>query len=581
VKETAARFAQATYPSELESVTSGKRSARCQTRSKLRYRLLIFALAAFGWCDSVFADLNFVQLTDPHIFDGEAKGEMGVNREALKWSIEEINRRQDDGKDDQCVVVTGDLGLEGLADYLNPEKQQSEIVRAARELAGFLKPSKVKKWLFLPGNNDLVQEDPGTIGIYRDFMRTLIAELPEKEIVDFSVKDFLDFSQGEATYRFIGFDNASFKANEASIDAECFDAIRQRELQRVAGRVQDTKGFAYIFYHIPEIDDPYYASHLPDDLERKARANSRGQFGKDFPLSAWTVTPAVRNEWNRIVTNDKVKARFAGHFHSSDRKDYAELRHLDSARYPAAEKGKLFVCPPLASKKQEKKTPQARGFRPVTLGVDGVVASAEIVWLNEPSPSPSPSPSPTLSSSGSPTPKSSATGCRKNEKTEPRRDRDDIHRVISDIESVVKSVAILCGIIGGFWTWLAYMRRRPTDASANLEQYVRHWTEGEATTLHVVLQVHNIGKVPIQGDAFTEIEELTTAARDRAAAAPAESRGLEPCVVAPGEIAELYFDIPVSSNSRRFRVNSKLIARYARGSAWRQRTWSVQTIYEI
>jgi len=45
----------------------------------LSVRLLVFALAARVWCASAFADLNFAQVTDPHIFDG--KGDMKGNKE--------------------------------------------------------------------------------------------------------------------------------------------------------------------------------------------------------------------------------------------------------------------------------------------------------------------------------------------------------------------------------------------------------------------------------------------------------------------------------------------------------------------
>jgi 3',5'-cyclic AMP phosphodiesterase CpdA len=333
----------------------------------LSARLLIFALAAGVWCASAFADLNFVQLTDPHIFDG--KGDIKGNKEALKWSVDEINRGQEEGKDYQFVVMTGDLGLEGLADYLNPEKQHSDIVSAAHELAGYLKTSKVGKWLFVPGNNDLVEENPGTIDIYREFVQALKSELPD--IQDLSMGDF-ELPDGKGTYRFIGFDNASFKANDSSINAECFESTRLRELQRVADRVQDAPGFVYLFYHVPGIDDPYYASLSPDNSKLKDRAKSRRQFGKDFPLSAWTVTPAVRDRWDAVVKQEKVKGLFAGHFHSADSKDYEDANRMNSASY--IERGKLYICPPLASKKQEDKNPQARGLSLVRLQPDGSVA---------------------------------------------------------------------------------------------------------------------------------------------------------------------------------------------------------------
>jgi hypothetical protein len=161
--------------------------------------------------------------------------------------------------------------------------------------------------------------------------------------------------------------------------------------------------------------------------------------------------------------------------------------------------------------------------------------------------------------------------------------------VISDIESLVKSVAILCGILGGFWTWLVYMRRRLIGASADLDQRVRHWIDNEKTTLHVVLQVHNVGNVTITGEANTEIEELPAVPRQSANAEIAdadrpENGRRQSCTVAPNELAEFYFDISIApqSQARRFRISSSVTAREPRW--WRtrsSRTWNVQTIHEI
>jgi 3',5'-cyclic AMP phosphodiesterase CpdA len=543
---------------------------------------LIISLACL-WCSAASATVDFVQITDPHIFDGDAKGDMKDNRNALKWCVEKINQLQGEGKDFKFVVMTGDFGLEGVADYLNPEGQHSEIVRTAHELAGFLKPSKVRKWLFLPGNNDLVEENPRTIGIYREFVRTLKTELPDIDIADFSVTDF-DLTEGEATYRFIGFDNASFKANDASIDAECFDSIRQIEVQRVADRVRDTKGYAYVFYHIPEIDDPYYASLKPGDPTLKARANSRDQYGKDFPLSAWSVTPAVRTKWNAIVGDDKVKGLFAGHFHSSEREDYTDMTRLNSAHYPAIELHKLFVCPPLASKKQEKKKEQARGLRSMTLGADGRVASAEIVWLEQPSPSPTPS----------------EKKCAKDQGRDSRSDKRGPHQLIGDIESLFKILAIM---VGGWWTWAAYVRKRIRFPMARLEHMIKHWSDEGTTFLHVTLRVSNIGNVLMPTkDVCCRVERLTPppeAVRDhiRAKTDPVGSSGTEiewvllgerkvdpdaGYEIEPGEQEEFSFDFTIEGNVTRVLIYSfvenPLKAARRRGKSI---GWSITTIYDL
>lgn len=117
------------------------------------------------------ATVNFAQITDPHIFDG--KGEIARNKECLRWCIDQINKRLAAGENYNFVVMTGDLGLEGLTDK-SPDPQQP-LDNAAKELGAMIRDSHVKPWMFVPGNNDLVREDPSTIWIYRDFIQALQA----------------------------------------------------------------------------------------------------------------------------------------------------------------------------------------------------------------------------------------------------------------------------------------------------------------------------------------------------------------------------------------------------------------------
>ena len=126
---------------------------------------LIISLACL-WCSAASATVDFVQITDPHIFD--STDEAAGNKEALKWCINQIHARVEAKADYKFIVVTGDLGLQDVAD--GPEKKPNAVTEAAKQLAEIIKDSKVQRWLFLPGNNDLRKgEDPAKIETFHNF----------------------------------------------------------------------------------------------------------------------------------------------------------------------------------------------------------------------------------------------------------------------------------------------------------------------------------------------------------------------------------------------------------------------------
>jgi calcineurin-like phosphoesterase family protein len=355
----------------------------------MKLRLLSLGMVALFWCSSAFtATVDFVQITDPHIFD--CKGDVEGNKEALKWCINQINGRAGAKADYKFIVVTGDLGLEGLPCGGN-EKEPGAKVDRAKELADIIKQSTVKRWLFLPGNNDLVEENPADIGTFHRFIKTLKDQLPEMQIVDFCPVAGDGVSSGVLDLgecRFIGFNNASFKSNDSGADAATFEPKQLENVDEVLARLADPRfKSAYIFYHIPEIDDPYCVSldpNKPEDNEvLKKRETSRGDIGKPFPCSAWTVTPAVREKWNQVVANERVKGLFAGHFHSAEHESYDSLSWIRSAGYSPGSPLKLHVCPPVASKKQEDKSRQARGFREVSVDCEKGKTKSKIFWYEK------------------------------------------------------------------------------------------------------------------------------------------------------------------------------------------------------
>jgi hypothetical protein len=153
----------------------------------------------------------------------------------------------------------------------------------------------------------------------------------------------------------------------------------------VRGRLEPDDGFnqACIFYHVPEIDDPYYASMEQNDPRLTDRDAKRGESGKGARYSAWTVHPDVRRNWNEIVKKEKVKGLFAGHFHSWKHESYQGFDWVKDRDYVSESLSKLFVCPPVASKKQETEPVQSRGFREVSVDCDTGKIKSGIFWYEK------------------------------------------------------------------------------------------------------------------------------------------------------------------------------------------------------
>ena len=129
------------------------------------------------------AQIRFVQITDPHMFDEEK--EATENKAALAACVRKINEEMAKGADYKFIVVTGDIGIENLVSVVKEKdgekkrelKERREIEEniknGAAELAYLMAPSKVRTWLFVPGNNDLVGEDITTLNFYQQFIEEL------------------------------------------------------------------------------------------------------------------------------------------------------------------------------------------------------------------------------------------------------------------------------------------------------------------------------------------------------------------------------------------------------------------------
>lgn len=203
-------------------------------------------------------DLVFAQLTDLHLFDaGKSRGgkepdveELKSTKEALAWALAELAR----GENLDFVAITGDFGLELVGPYW--EEESARVV--ARDLAQV----PAKAILFLPGNNDLLDEDFRDLHRYRRFVDRLAAELGGhgKKVVDLSQAGF----EARGVWVF-GLESATFKNGCQKTSASaCADAYRYQddEMARLAKAVAAAPPAAptLIFTHVPDLLDPYTQS---------------------------------------------------------------------------------------------------------------------------------------------------------------------------------------------------------------------------------------------------------------------------------------------------------------------------------
>ncbi len=402
-----------------------------------RHRLLIVLAPtlALMWTQALYGQkIRFAQITDVHILDSEKDSEdkprdsRPENERGLRWAVDEINRRNAIGPAYDFVVFTGDIGLEQVLkpklepllgrcgndlDKFGKELNASldraldpDLNEAVRRFREFLDRSDVRLWIMVPGNNDLYDEIPATSRYYHIFVEKLWKAVADsKTILDLTPvnKARAKFVRGNC--QFFGFDNASFKWGSKAYKNNSYDhKLREdngkliQEAQKcLLNRLKEditeatpkkggSRSYAYIFCHIPWVDDAKSREDVKNDLfaaylSDKHKAKEIIDKNTRYSLSAWG-TEADRATWERIVECPHVRGVFAGHFHSSDRRIYRDPRKsLSNSAYPKETFAKLTICPPLAVKFQMDDGEGARGFRDVRInGEDGTVSS-EIVWL--------------------------------------------------------------------------------------------------------------------------------------------------------------------------------------------------------
>jgi hypothetical protein len=358
--------------------------------SRVRFLLLLLIVAIPSSAKVCAQAVRFVQITDPHLFDLGQEGTDNIT--ALAASIKKTNDRQDDGANYLFAIITGDIGIESLVTIGKNQngdnilerdraKVEQRIEQGAVELASILSQSKIRVWLLLPGNNDLINEEPDT-QYYRLFVQKLRNALPAFEVIDLCPEEPQNDKQQLGVYRlgplaFIGFNNASFKNNNLPERIAKYKNLQLNYVRQVAARLagNDIRS-AYVFYHIPELDDPYIA------LDGGPKRRTSAGVGVRYPYSSWFVDKGVFEEWNNLVVNsERVRGLFAGHYHDWRRETYLSPRWLRTTDYSSGSLSKLYISPPVAVKRQQARENQARGFQEVMIDGAGAV-NTKIWWFN-------------------------------------------------------------------------------------------------------------------------------------------------------------------------------------------------------
>ena len=217
-------------------------------------------------CWRTSAAITFVQLTDPRLFSGVQE-----NDQALVACIQKINARNR-LMHFSFVVLTGDIGIEDLVSTRNRETGRRELKseacrdrdlkNGAERFAAIIADSEVKKWLFVPGSNDLVDEDPRTIEYYNRFITDVGEALSNRgcgtdavNLINVETRNYVI----DRHCAFIGFNNSSSKGNNLAENAAGWKDAQLNEIKKVDQSIREIAAkneaqLVYIFYHIPEVD---------------------------------------------------------------------------------------------------------------------------------------------------------------------------------------------------------------------------------------------------------------------------------------------------------------------------------------
>lgn len=362
--------------------------SRNVTRQTLYLIVALFSLTALLSAQSGASgqqSVTFVQLTDVHMFDEGWKQPVATSfrqaaddRDALSWSIQEINKLVASGTKIDFVAYTGDLGLQNVdlsagnctavRASVEPGLPLFNPTSAINEFADQLNQLTVRIVLFVPGNNDLIQEgvnDAGRLDCFLTGVRARLETYPDPvRVLNLGLRNTTTING----IKFAGINSASFK-KLANYDRDCSvvanvaksaqlqEACPETQLALLSGLVGPrTMTPLVLFTHVPDLKDPF----------RKA--------------SSWDLKDAVRATWESEACQPNVLAIFAGHFHDSTRAYYGTNTGTKGLALAPCVAQKTWLAPPLAMKNQKDSTPQARGFVLATVSASGTV-KADVRWF--------------------------------------------------------------------------------------------------------------------------------------------------------------------------------------------------------
>lgn len=380
----------------------GPRTGSRRTAPSLSYRLcsglaavLISGVLA-SCCETDRSPVTFVLVPDLHLFDEGKPRKPGElpdhllwqdDERAFVWAIDTISKI----KGLKFVVFAGDLGLEMTGPYW--ESKATDYF--AQKLSGL----HVDHILFVPGNNDLLNEEPKDVGRYRSFVAELARKLTPKKVVDLA-QGGVDID-GAGIH---GLDTATFKnsiscrlsfkprpnpvpkgwtvvdlpkAPVQSLWCQDGDDIDKRrtyqldEMRRVANEINANPEKPHLlFTHIPPLDDPFSSEGEPLPSNLRLHTLDRWK-AKILPLP-WNLDEQTLDMWVEHV-RPRTKCMFAAHFHTSNEASYG----IDGVLKGNCD-AKVVVSPPLAIKFQSSAKPPMQGFLEGTIAKDGTI-SYEIV----------------------------------------------------------------------------------------------------------------------------------------------------------------------------------------------------------
>jgi len=385
--------------------------------------------------------LRFAQISDVHLFDAGYKcsgpyvqREYEENLKAFRWSIDEVIRRWKSGDKIDFLVFTGDLGIVNLigappthtppdasskcSDAGAPTSSygpitQMDFVTAESIVAQLLDrlPAGVPVY-FLPGNNDLTDEDPRTLSRYDQFISGL------RTLTHGRVEDLNERSTTARGYTLVGLNSSGFKPqsysdskfgviNESAIVSRgtiksgpetfyCDELKDGGSGSRADGKAKAIATFSslvsgpgpyLVFTHEPDLQDPFPGR----------RAAEKASGGSCEYRSTWLLAEDARKAWLANGLDDpKIVGIFAGHFHVDNPIEYGGPMinfavntvytiGLGAGKAPTRNGGfaPMFVTPPLAVKLQWTNYPNgARGMMFVSVNNGVVSAQIDPYWTS-------------------------------------------------------------------------------------------------------------------------------------------------------------------------------------------------------